>query len=244
MSVDKASLFGWTTVIAVAVFLLAFAVMPSLVMFAIPLFKTSGFAELVIKLLLLVSPIAAAAGGGLLIVHKPSAGGFTTVLAGIGMLIAWWGPIGWLFGPLFLISGALALGVWGKFGLLTSVVALALPLIICIGAAVIFSPVSVESRLAKIEARISEVSGTLRWQEEWPILKAEQEGLHALADVRKKQFRIALIAASFLSGIGALSIAAKLKERASSVAKGLFYGGCLCFLQGVVVLVGVAPLLW
>lgn len=244
ISVDKASLFGWATVIAVAVFLLAFAAMPSLVMFAIPLYKTSGFADLLIKLLLIVSPTAAAIGGGLLIIHKPSAGGFTTVFAGIGMLIAWWGPIGWLLGPLFLIAGAIGLGAWGKFGILTSAVALALPLLICIGAAVIFSSASVESKLAKIEARIYEVTGTLQWQDEWPALNAEQERLHALADVRKKQFRIALIAASFLGGIGSLSIATKLKERDSSAAKGLFYGGCLCFLQGVVVLSGVAPLLW
>jgi len=244
MSMDKASLFGWATVIAVAVFLLAFAAMPSLVMLALPLYKTSGFADLVIKVLLVLSPIAAATGGGLLIVHKPSAGGFTTALAGIGMLIAWWGPIGLLLGPLFLISGAIGLGARGKFGLLTSVVALAIPLLIYIGAAVIFSSVSVESKLAKIEARIYEVSGTLQWQEEWPTLKAEQERLHALADVRKKQFRIALIAASFLGGIGALGIATKLKEWAPSAAKGLFFGGCLCFLQWVVVLLGVHPLLW
>ena len=213
-------------------------------MLAFPLYKTSGFAGLVINLLLVLSPTAAATGGGLLIAHRTSAGGFTTALAGIGMLIAWWGPIGWLLGPLFLISGAIGLGVWGKFGLLTYVVALALPLLICIGAAVIFSSVSVESKLAKIEARIYEVTGTLQWQEEWPTLKAEKERLHALADVRKKQFRIALIAASFLGGIGALGIATKLKVRAPSAAKGLFFGGCLCFLQGVVALLGVAPLLW
>lgn len=137
MSVDKASLFGWATVIAVAVLLLAFVAMPGLVMLAFPLYKTSGFASLVINLLLILSPIAAATGGGFLIVHKTSAGGFTTALAGIGMLIAWWGPIGWLLGPLFLISGAIGLGVCGKFGLLSSVVALALPLLICIGAAVV-----------------------------------------------------------------------------------------------------------
>lgn len=243
MSVDKASLFGWATVIAVAVFLLAFAAMPGLVMLAIPLHFSSGFADLVIKLLLVFSPTAAATGGGLLIVHKRSAGGFTTALAGIGMLIAWWGPIGWLLGPLFLISGAIGLGAWGKFGLLTSVAALALPLLIYIGAAIIFSSISVESKLAKIEEIIYEVSGTLQWQEEGPTLEAEQARLQALADVRKKQFRTSLIAASFLGGIGAFGIAIKLKERASSAARGLFFGGFLCFLQGVVALLGVHPLL-
>lgn len=160
------------------------------------------------------------------------------------MLIAWWGPIGWILGPLFLISGVIGLGIWGKFGLLTSVAALASPLLIYIGAAIIFSPVSVESKLAKIEERIYEVSGTLQWQEEWPTLEAEQERLQALADVRKKQFPIALIAVSFLGGIGSFGIAAKLKKPAPSAARGLFFGGCLCFLQGVVILLGVHPLLW
>lgn len=241
---EKTSLFGWVTVSATAVFLLAFAVMPSLVMFAIPLSKASGFAGFVITLLLFVSPIAAATGGGLLIVRKPSAGGITTALAGIGMLIAWWGPIGWLLGPLFLIAGAIGLGLWGKHGVLTSVVALFLPLLIYSGAAATFSPASVELKLAKTEVRISEVTGTLRWQEEWPTLKAEQERLRALVDVTKEQFWIALIAASLLGGIGALSLAAKLKGSTPVVAKGLFYGGWLCLLQGVLVLLGVAPLLW
>lgn len=237
---DKTSLFGWATVIATAVFLLAFAVMPSLVIFAIPLFKASGFAASVITLLLFVSPIAAATGGGLLIAHKPSAGGITTALAGIGMLIAWWGPIGWLLGPLFLIAGAIGLGLWGKHGVVT----LVLPLLLYSGVAAIFSPASVELKLAKTEVRISEVAGTLRWQDEWPPLKAERERLRALVDVTKEQFRIALIAASLLGGIGALSMAAKLKGSTPVVTKSLFYGGWLCLLQGVLVLLGVAPLLW
>ncbi|HEX6829439.1 MAG TPA: hypothetical protein VF104_10730 [Burkholderiales bacterium] len=183
-------------------------------------------------MLWLVSPIAALAGGGLLIVREPDAGGVFTASAGIGMLIGWWGPIGWILGPLFVLAGAVALG----FGMVSYAIAIVLPIAICAGTIEMFGSASTKLQLAKTEARISDVQGTLRWQEESLALKAEQERLRALVEAQRNQSIVALGMASLVGGVAGLGIGAIVRRRNPAIAKGLIFGGGLCIVQGALVL--------
>jgi hypothetical protein len=237
-------LLGWAAIGAAVALGVALTVTPSLIMFAIPLHKTSGLAAAVETLLLFVSPMAAAAGGGLLIAHKPGAGGITIALAGIGTLISWWGPIGWAWAPVLLTVGAIGLGETERHGAAAPVVGLFFPFILYAGTASMFSPAMLEAKLAKVESSVSEIAGTLRWQEEWPILKAEQDRLQLQIDATKKQFRIALLASSFASSVAAFFVSGPLTRKKPLVGRCLYYGGWLCLLQGTAVLLGVFPLLW
>jgi hypothetical protein len=233
---DKDAVLGLTIVIGATLLLSMFAAMPDLVMLAIPLYTASGPALALTKVLMVLSPIAAAVGGGLLMAHQPTVGGGTVALAGGGMLIAWWGPVGLVFGSVLLIVGAIAL----RLDLATSLVAIAMPVLVFAATVAMVSPSSVEKQLAKTEARISEISGTLHWQEEWPILQTERARLRTLVDDTKERFNHALLAACVLIGLAGLIAAATLRPRAPTITRGLRYGGILCILLAAVALFGIA----
>jgi hypothetical protein len=235
-AMDKDGVLGLTVVIGATLLLLLFAARPDLVMLAIPLYTASGTAAALIEVLMVLSPISAAVGGGLLMAHQPTVGGGTVALAGAGMVIAWWGPVGLVFGSALLIVGAIAL----RLDLVTSLVTLAMPVLVYAATAVMVSPSSVEKQLAKTEARISEISGTLQWQQEWPVLKAERARLKTLLDDTKERFSHAILAACVLCGLAGLIAAAILKPRAAKILRGLRYGGILCMLLAVLALFGIA----
>jgi len=225
---DTISSLGWAVVIAAGLLLMATLFAPSLLLLAGSLYGDSGMA----KMLLFASPAAALVGGGLLILRERYLGGLITASAGIGTMIGWWGPIGWLLGPIFLVAGAIGLGL----GLVSCALAILLPLIIHAGTIEVFGPASATEQLAQVEARLSEVQGTLRWENESPGLMAERERLRILVDKHKYRSNVALTVASVLGGVVGLSMGAIFRKRAPAIAKGLIYGGGLCLFQGAWVL--------
>ncbi len=100
---------GWTTVILAGIFTLAFMAVPGLVMFSAPAHFADGQYVGLLMVSLYAFPIVAVTGGGLMLNQKFLLSGIANLFAGIGMFMAWFGPVGFLLGPLFLLAGGVAL---------------------------------------------------------------------------------------------------------------------------------------
>ena len=117
--------------------------------------------------------------------------------------------------------------------------AAALPVLVYVITGVVFSPWSEERQLAQTEARISEVTGTLKWQEEWPSLRAQRDRLKSTIDSKTRRFGGVLAAVASAVGLAVAFGFGRLIAVDSSTLLGLRYGGAACLALGLAALVGM-----
>lgn len=101
---------AWISIIGATMITMTFVILPAIGMLAIPLYADHGpLMSALIRILFFCSPMLSGFGGLFVLGGSPHIGGLMILVAGIGMFIAWWGQIGYIFCPLFAVTGATVL---------------------------------------------------------------------------------------------------------------------------------------